>query len=920
VFDQDRVERLLGHFETLLAAAVAAPDRPIGRLELLGEAERRQMLEHWNRPPDITPTDPLLHRLVQSQAAATPDATAVVAGDATLTYGQLEAQANRLARRLVELGVGPGALVGVCLERGPQWVVALLGVLKAGGAWVPLDPDHPADRLRLLLADTGARVLVTSDQHATRRGDLHDGVAVVGIDADRRVQAGSAPPVVEVDPDDLAYVLYTSGSTGTPKGVQISHAAVTQYLAAMASMFQIGPADRVLQFAAATFDVSVFEVFVALTTGASLHIADQPTRISPQALTQLLVRQRITVADLPPAVLGLLPADRLADLRLLYIGTEAFSGELVTGWNQPGRRFFNAYGPTEATVSCVMYECPHHRTWPKGPPIGQAAPNHRAYVLDTCMQPVPIGVPGELYIAGGGLARGYHRRPRLTAERFLPDPFGHTPGGRLYRTGDLVRWTADGQLEFVGRADTQVKIRGFRIEPGEVEAALASHPDLAQAAVIARADPAAPDDPAQRRLVAYVVARPGAQAPAAGALRQHLAGLLPGYMIPSAFVPLPELPLTSSGKLNPHQLPEPPERDEYERPRSPTEELLAKTVFASVLGVDRVGARDDFFALGGNSLKATQLVAQIRENFGTEVDLRTLYSASSVEDLARVIRERGGDHPGDPAAPWSPLVPLRQRGSLPPLFLVHPSGGSVFCYSALAQRLDPDQPAYGLEAAGLDGDRPPLTELPAMASSYVEAIRELQPSGPYHLAGWSAGGVIAFEMARQLSGLGAEVARLVVIDADPPASVSTSAPPSEAEMLAWFAEDWAALLGGVPPTTEAELRALPEDRRVEHVIERIRAAGLMPAGLGPAQVARRIAVFTATIRALNAYQPAPYDGRLTLLQASEGTDVRDAWSALAADLDHQMLRGDHYSILQEPGIDQLVAAMHLRVAGTGEQS
>jgi acyl-coenzyme A synthetase/AMP-(fatty) acid ligase/acyl carrier protein len=406
-------------------------------------------------------------------------------------------------------------------------------------------------------------------------------------------------------------------------------------VASCAWLWELAPRDRVVQFASATFDVSVLEVFTALSAGLTLCMTDRETVLSPPLLAELLRRERITVADLPPALMGLLPADGLPDLRILFIGGEAFSGELVNRWNLPGRRFFNGYGPTETTVTVVAYEC-EHRVWRESPPIGRAMPNHRAYVLDERLRLVPVGVPGELCIGGAGVARGYRRRPGLTAERFVPDPFGGRAGARLYRTGDLVRWRWDGQLEFLGRVDEQVKIRGFRIEPGEVEAALAGHPALAQVAVMARED-----RPGDRRLVAYFVPADGRQAPRGAELRTHLESGLPAFMIPSVFVPMEALPLNASGKVDRKRLPAPGQHHEhaaYRPPSSPTERRLAQ-ILAELLEVPRVGLDDDFFALGGTSLKIVQLRSRAKEAFGIDLDLRTLYGSPPLERLAAVVDE-----------------------------------------------------------------------------------------------------------------------------------------------------------------------------------------------------------------------------------------------------------------------------------------
>jgi amino acid adenylation domain-containing protein len=910
LFNSERILRLLEHYEQLLAAAVQAPDLPVGRLPLLSPAERERVVVAWNRTELAHPTaGKVLHQLVEEQVAARPGQVAVRCNQRQLTYAELDDAANRVAHRLRQLGVGPGRLVAVCLERSEQLVTALLGVLKAGGAWVPLDPEHPAERLAFMLRDTGAVALLTHAELAAALPE-HPATVVALDDVEALATMPAGNPAVDVRPDDLAYVIYTSGSTGRPKGVEIEHRSVVDFVSSAVRLFEVTPADRVLQFASATFDVSVFEIFTSLHAGATLCMADRPTMLSPEATAELLRRERITIADLPPALMGLLPADELPDMRILFIGGEAFTGELVNRWNLPGRRFFNGYGPTETTVTVVAYEC-EHRVWRESPPIGRAMANHRAYVLDQRLRLVPVGVPGELYIGGAGVARGYRHRAGLTAERFVPDPFGGLPGGRLYRTGDLVRWRWDGQLEFLGRVDEQVKIRGFRIEPGEVEAALAAHPALAQVAVTARED-----RPGERRLVAYVVPREHERVPAVGALRAHLGAELPAFMIPSVFVPMEALPLNASGKVDRKRLPAPEDTaagEAYTEPRGRTEELLASSVFAAVLGVERVGGTDDFFALGGNSLQATQLVARIREVFDVDVDLRTLYAASSVRELARAISERAGTLQDG----RSPLVRLQPRGQRQPFYCVHPSGGSVFCYAQLAQLIGEERPLHALEAAGLDGGIPER-DLVTMARTYVEAVRAAQPQGPYLLGGWSIGGVIAFEMARQLVAAGESVARLVVIDSEPP-TAEPAPSPSQAELLAAFAEDWASLLGERAPLSEGELLALPPERQVQYAVQRIREAELLPDGLTSDGLERRMAVFMANVQAVADYRPERYPGTVTLLQAEESSDVRAAWTGLAAELEEHLVPGDHYSMLRPPHLATLTTTLLACLDGGGKR-
>jgi amino acid adenylation domain-containing protein/thioester reductase-like protein len=553
--------------------------------------------------------------------------------DGQWSYADLQGRVERLARRLRTLGVGPEVLVGLYAERGPEAIVGILAVLAAGGAYLPLDPALPGERLAFLLADARPAVILTQRELAAALPA--SSAPVVYLDADD----GDMPEATEdagseVNPDSLAYVIYTSGSTGRPKGVQVTHRGIANLAQAQAAAFRVGPKSRVLQFAPLGFDASVSELAMTFSAGATLALPAPDALLFGEPLVQLLKEQAVSVVTLPPAVLAALPAAELPALRTLVVAGEACPLDLAARW-AAGRHFVNAYGPTETTVCATL------AAWQGGDrlPIGGPIANTRVYVLDAHMRPVPVGLSGELYVSGVGLARGYLRRPALTAERFLPDPFSSQPGARLYRTGDVVRWLPDGALEYLGRADDQVKVRGFRIELGEVEAALAGHPQVAKCAAQVC------EDGGDRRLTAYVVCRPGA-APTAGELRSYLLGKLPEYMVPSAFVTLEALPLTPSGKVDRKALPagsgsRPASDQAPVAPRTPLEEALA-SAWAEVLGVPRVGVHDSFFDLGGHSLLAVRLATRLVQAAGVEVPLRKLFETPTVAGLAHFL---GANHP-----------------------------------------------------------------------------------------------------------------------------------------------------------------------------------------------------------------------------------------------------------------------------------
>jgi len=628
LWDASTLERVADAYLLLLHTAAADPGRRVLDLPLAAGAEVRRVLREWSTGPASTAPAGLLHERFGEQAARAPDAPAVVHGHATLTYAGLDARAAALAGELRARGVGPEVPVGVCLERGTDAVVALLAVLRAGGVYLPLDPAYPADRLAFMLADSGARLVLTATAFA---GRLPDSAGEVVLLDRARVGSRAAAPACPPSPDHLAYVIYTSGSTGRPKGVMVTHRAAAGRLAAAVETFGARPGSRVAQTASLSFDASILEIFLALLSGAALHVVDRETVLSAEALGALLREREIDLWVSTPPVLEMLGEGDFPALRAVSTGGDRCSGELAARWSR-GRRLLNLYGPTETTIYATGHLCRPGAA--EAPPIGRPVAGTRAYVLDARGEPVPAGFPGELYVGGAGVARGYLGRPGLTAERFVPDPFSGVAGERVYRTGDRARWSEAGELEFLGRVDEQVKVRGFRIEPGEVEAALLAHPAVREAVVVVRDGPSARRD--DRRLVAYLVPADGRTASPAE-LREHLRTLLPEYMVPSSIVPLDALPLTPSGKLDRQALPDDDgARDrEYVAPRSALEEALAG-IWQEVLGVERVGIHDSFFDLGGHSLLATQLVARIKV-LHAEVPVRQLFQTPTVAGLAEAV-------------------------------------------------------------------------------------------------------------------------------------------------------------------------------------------------------------------------------------------------------------------------------------------
>ncbi|MDT7711644.1 MAG: hypothetical protein QOG46_333, partial [Pseudonocardiales bacterium] len=672
----------------VLAVVAANPGVPLGRIDIMTAAQRHQLLIEWNDTDrDVTPAT--FPELFGAQAARTPDAPALVFSgiahdglsgngafphESSLSYADLETRANRLAHLLIARGAGPDRIVALALPRSADIVIAQLAVLKAGAAFLPVDPAYPAERIAFMLADARPVSVVTRGDVAAALPDLGGATVLVVDDPADSTELAMMPDHAPTDadrlsplvPGHLAYVIYTSGSTGWPKGVTVTHAGLASFSAAEVDRYAVAPGDRVLEFSSPSFDASVLELCMSLPAGAAL-VVPPPGPLLGEQLAEVLAEARVTHALIPPAALATLPAaaaaSGLPQFRTLIVGGEACSGELVDRW-APGRQMINSYGPTESTVVSTWTGplSPGPLSSNPAPPIGRPIWNTKVYVLDTGLRPVPVGAVGELYVAGLGLARGYLNRPGLTAQRFVANPFAG-PGCRMYRTGDLVRWNAEGQLEFAGRADHQVKIRGFRIEPGEIETLLRRHPDVADVAVIARED-----HPGRKRLVAYVVPA-GGVVPTPGELRALVAASLPDYMVPAAFMALERLPVSANGKLDRQALPVPKisgaQLDGYVAPRTPTERVLAE-IWAGVLAVDEVGVEDDFFGLGGDSILNIRVLSMIREALGVELATRALFDTRTIARLAELLPQypvAGSSAPITPADRGAalPLAPAQRR-------------------------------------------------------------------------------------------------------------------------------------------------------------------------------------------------------------------------------------------------------------------
>ncbi|MFF2144924.1 amino acid adenylation domain-containing protein [Kitasatospora sp. NPDC058190] len=756
LFDADTVGAVADRLARLLTAALERPEQPLDEHELMSERESALLLREVNDTghgiPEGTVADVFEDRVRQ-----TPQAVAVVGEGARLSYAELDARANRLANHLASLGVRPGSRVAVLQERSVALVVSFLAVAKLGAAYVPLDSRYPAGRLELIVGEARCAVLLTD--RASSGTEFHHDALVVVVDDEPAIEAQDAcAPAVRRHGAELALVIYTSGSTGRPKGVGITHRDVV----AMASDHRwLTDHDRILVHSPQAFDALSYEVWAGLLGGHQLVVAPAG-QVDHEALRGLVAEHGLTAVFVTTALFNLMAeqgADCFAGVRTVLTGGEQVSPTAIQRVLDacPGLEVAHMYGPTEATTYATRFSIRAPYRVGRTVPIGRPMDNMRAYVLDERLRPVPPGVDGELYVAGTGVARGYLDRPGLTSERFVADPFDPA-GGRMYRTGDLVRWEADGYLTFVGRVDHQVKIRGLRIELGEIEAAIDARPEVAQVVVVVRQD-----ESGSKQLVAYVVPAAGAET-ADAELRAAVARNLPEYMVPAAFVVLDALPLTANGKVDRGRLPAPDfgARAGGRGPRTPREELLCQ-IFAEVLKVPRVGIDDGFFELGGDSIVSIQLMGRIRSVFGVELSNQTVFQTPTVAGIAELL----GAGPDAQANGFDVVLPLRATGSRPPLFCLHPVGGVGWMYTGLMRHLHRDQPLYAVQARGLAQEEPLPAALPEMAADYLERIREIQPSGPYHLLGWSMGALLAQEIAVRLQEQGEKVALLVNLDQPP---------------------------------------------------------------------------------------------------------------------------------------------------------
>ena len=904
LFEHLTIQRMATHLEAALAALVDEPEQPVSTIRLAWASETRQVAR-WSVAPPAPPPGRCVHQLVERQARETPEGTALVWEDERISYAELDRRANRIARGLRAMGAGPETRVAVCLERTPALIATLLGVLKAGAAYVPLDPAHPPARHRAVLRLAGARLAVGGQAVRVAAAGV-EGVRV--IDPAALENGGDDAPPVPVVPENLAYVIFTSGSTGGPKGVEIEHRCAVAMLEWMRGLLSDAERSGVLGSTSVTFDVSIAEIFGTLAWGGTLVLVENALATPPP---EPPLR---AAAMVPTAAAELLREGRFPpQVESVLLGGEPVPPPLVRelSW-QPGvRRVLNLYGPTEDTTytTCAELDPLAHRVG-----VGRPIDGGRVYVLDPLLRHAGASVPGEVWTAGAGVARGYARRPGLTAERFRPDPHG-PPGARMYRTMDRGRWREDGALEYLGRGDAQVKVRGYRIELEEVEQALAAHPSVAEAAATARGETGA-----GRRLVAYLVAQDGAERPSAAELRAFARERVPEYMVPGTFAWVGALPRTTSGKLDRRALPahegEGPAPDAYVAPRNPVERQLAE-IWRQVLDVERVGVHDDFFDLGGQSILAMRLVARVREEVGAALAVAELLQASTLGEMARAVTGRRD-------TVRLPLVPLQTFGARPPLFVAHPAGGHVVCYRELALYLATEQPVYALQPLGVQRGETPLESIEEMAAYYVAALHEMRPRGPFRLGGWSFGGVVAWEMAQQLTAAGHEVDLLTLFDTAPHTSDTIKVDPGDPADVVWWTVGGVAGYGAASRVSVDELRPYAGRELVRQMIVRMNAPRLLDESRVD-DILLLTDLRKANLLAQGAYAPRPYSGRLTYFRTAGSEDAAGHsqgeafWSALAlgGTVAHRV-GGTHGTILNEPYVREIAEVLLAVGAAEGE--
>jgi amino acid adenylation domain-containing protein len=912
LFDHATIAGFADHFQNMLEYIATDPNQRLSMVTRLPVAQRLEMLVARNNTVVDYGSSDTFQPLFEAQVERTPEAVAIKCGQEQLTYRELNQRANRLAHALVEAGAGPETLVGLLSERGLDFLTAMLAVFKAGASYLPLNPAYPSARIAELIEQSQCPLVLVGDGLAGALSDKLPQERILSIrEADSLARPANNLPDTGFG-NSLAYVIYTSGSTGLPKGAMVEQAGMVNHLYGKLKDLEIHADDVVAQNAPQSFDISIWQYLAPLLVGATVVVVPDEEAGDPSRLLDRLQADSVSVLEVVPSLMRSLVETveqagptrwKLPFMRWIVPNGEALPPRLCRQWLGlfPHIPIVNAYGTTECSDDAT-----HHRIEDlsfddalDSMPLGKTMGNLRVYVLDKNLEPGPVGVPGEIYIGGIGVGRGYLGRPDLTAERFIPDPFSGEPGARLYKTGDLARYTSDGSLLFVGRTDHQVKVRGHRIELGEIEAALAKHADVKEATVLAEGSNE------DKRLIAYLVLNQS-DAVSMNDLRKWLKERLPGYMVPGQMVSLTSMPLNANGKVDRKALAALPKEAlaeaGYLAPRDALE-LEALQIFSEVLGVRGIGMKDSFFDLGGHSLLAVTLVARIQQKMGRTLPLTALLDGPTVEEVASLLREEQASKPD------SMLVPIQPKGRKRPFYCIHPTGGNVLCYYELAQNLGSDQPFYGLQAHGLHGGQI-FARIEDIAAASVKTMRAHQPVGPYLLGGWSFGGIVAFEMARQLKQQGESVDLLVLVDTPKPVPRPVHEH-DDVEVMLSLADAIGKYAGKQLTVPIDELRHLSSDDQLLYMLELAKKEEALPVGIDLARARQYLQVAHSNEVAEQTYVAGVYDGRITLFRASDdpafSPDAKDGgWGALSTEeINVRVIPGDHHNIMRAPHVQIL---------------
>ncbi len=939
LFDEVTMQRLMQHYQNLLEGIVADPSQHLSDLPLLSSAELQQILIEWNDTATEYPKEMCLHQLFEAQVESTPEAVAIVSGEVNVSYYELNRRANQVAQVLRAVGIKPDTLIGLFTDRSVEMVVGVLGILKAGGAYLPLDSGYPQARLQYMLNDAKAPVILTQTALRSRLPETASNIICLDEKGIFSQQSEENLPNLN-KAEDLAYVIYTSGSTGQPKGSAIIHRGVSR-LVIKTNYIQLDSSDAMAQVSNISFDAATFELWGALLNGARLVIINQDIALSPKEFATQLRDQKITTMFLTTALFNLLSRETptaFATLKTLIIGGDTCDPGCCREVLKNGapERLLNGYGPTESTTFAAWH---HIKNIGEGSiPIGRPISSTTIFILDRYLNPVPVGVPGELYIGGDGLAREYLNQPEMTkdkfrvsgfgfrdphsdipasikksgADGFLPETRSSKPETHLYKTGDIARYLPDGSIEFIGRKDHQIKLRGFRIELGEIETALLAHPAIQE--IVLMVDTGKND----KKLVAYYVA---ATTLAVSDLREFLKQRLPDYMIPSAWVRLEQFPLTPNGKVDRKKL---PKADQLLNEAKP-ELVVAKdelevrliSIWEEILGIHPISTRDNFFELGGHSLIAVRLFSAIKTAFGKQLPLAVLFQSPTIAQMAELLRAQGWE------PSWNSLVPLRVNGTASPFFCIHAVGGNVLEYNKLVQYFDSDHPFYGLQAVGLDGNTAPLTSIEEMAAHYLQEIRQLQAHGPYYLGGRSFGGSVAFEMAQQLHDQGERVALLAMLDTYPLGWLKLF---SEAEAQEFqqkflrlrFNQHCRNLLAlNLKGKVHYVLsKAQFKTRRIKNIWWQLKKKFTQNSDSSLDNILRKIEEINYL--AVRKYVPQTYAGKVTFFCAQAEVSVAEnitGWQHLATGgVEIVRIPGDHQTMIKEPQVQELAQQLTLALS------